>query len=777
MREPPQTVEGMNGTSCTSVDRGYHHRGQRKRCSTYTSSTLLFLLFHAITSPLVHSFLSSPTRSSFQISVATFRDIKTVVLCASEDNAVNEVIAVGDDRDENDSKMDENDSKIDEDESEDDDIITQRLRRNAEAGPINPIKEHAKMVKENKDEAHTVNTTTDMNGNSTTAAALSMLYSQMLANSIDDPEFDPNLSTDEQYLESQFKELLSRKGETLSRLGPGIAALPLEQSSNEAKSEEELAKLEGALQQVIEEAKSSSKEKWDEESSKKQTEILGRAHELQREIDQLHIDDCGAVLLCNLGFYEAFSLQDAEAMRNVWWNSPSVICIHPSHPPLIGSNAVLLSFTQIFENGMKGGGVRVGGVGIAAASGGVFMTPTNFRGLSVRGTTASLVCDEEVYSKGSAGESSSRVLVNKLLTTNVFRKIGGKWMMTHRHASWHPESVASKAALKAEPGVVLYDDNESKPIPDTNNNRKAVPLILRKTNGDGTSRRPKGLPAIPPSLKGLDAKAVLGIPLPPKKEEPKKPKKAGDGIISKIINLSDLFGGGGTDDDDEGDDEDDDDEDEDDKGIGDALADMLRGSSESDSTQTTGSGTTDDPFITRRVIKVGPDGIQDLFGKKRKKPSSEEDDDEEEGKPNGAVIDLSGKSKEERKQILAKFMDNVLRDAGLSTSEREDQAIKFSAIDASVSTSSSSSADEKDDLRQKCIATLRKLSESGQLSPAQKRVLFTDIITSSARGESSMVETAYELLCTGSGVGENEVGLEDFTEQCRVFATAYEQEK
>jgi hypothetical protein len=55
-REPPQTVEGMNGTSCTSLDRGYHHRGQRKRCSTYSSSTLLFLLFHAITSPLVHSF-------------------------------------------------------------------------------------------------------------------------------------------------------------------------------------------------------------------------------------------------------------------------------------------------------------------------------------------------------------------------------------------------------------------------------------------------------------------------------------------------------------------------------------------------------------------------------------------------------------------------------------------------------------------------------------------------------------------------------------------------
>ena len=135
----PDHEEGMNSTACPSVDRGYHHRGRRKRCATYTSLTLLFLLFHAITSPLVHSFSSSPTRSSFRISVATFRDIKTVILCASEGNAANEVIAVGDDRD-------ENDSKIDEDESEDDDIITQRLRRNAEAGPINPIKERRRAI-------------------------------------------------------------------------------------------------------------------------------------------------------------------------------------------------------------------------------------------------------------------------------------------------------------------------------------------------------------------------------------------------------------------------------------------------------------------------------------------------------------------------------------------------------------------------------------------------------------------------------------------------------
>jgi hypothetical protein len=262
-----QTVEGMNGTACpSSMDRGYNHRGRRS-CGIHTSA-LLCLLLHAVTSPLVHSF--SPTRSSFRTSVPTFRG--TIIVRASENNAADQIISGGDDDDKNNSEIDEEDDS-------DDDIITQRLRRNSETGPINPIKEHAKMVKDNQDEAHTNNNTTGMNGNSTTAAALSMLYSQMLANSIDDPDFDPNLSTDEQYLESQFKELLSRKGETLSRLGPGIAVLPLEESSNEAKSEEELAKLEGALQQVIDEAKSSSNEKWDEESSAKQTEILGRAYD------------------------------------------------------------------------------------------------------------------------------------------------------------------------------------------------------------------------------------------------------------------------------------------------------------------------------------------------------------------------------------------------------------------------------------------------------------------------------------------------------------------
>ena len=84
--------------------------------------------------------------------------------------------------------------------------------------------------------------------------------------------------------------------------------------------------------------------------------------------------------------------------------------------------------------------------------------------------------------------------------------------------------------------------------------------------------------------------------------------------------------------------------------------------------------------------------------------------------------------------------------------------------------------ESKEGLREKCIATLCKLSDHGLLSSKQKRLLLTDIITSSARGESSMVEVAYELLCTGeedisSGEDELDTGMEDFTEQCRVFAS------
>ena len=64
------------------------------------------------------------------------------------------------------------------------------------------------------------------------------------------------------------------------------------------------------------------------------------------------------------------------------------------------------SFWRIFENGMKGRNAELRGsdrtpVGSAVSDASLFMTPTNIRGLSVRGTIALLVCNEEVLAKGA----------------------------------------------------------------------------------------------------------------------------------------------------------------------------------------------------------------------------------------------------------------------------------------------------------------------------------------------------------------------------------------
>ena len=74
-------------------------------------------------------------------------------------------------------------------------------------------------------------------------------------------------------------------------------------------------------------------------------------------------------------------------------------------------------------------------------------------------------------------------------------------------------------------------------------------------------------------------------------------------------------------------------------------------------------------------------------------------------------------------------------------------------------------------LRPKCIDALRKLSKVGRISPKQKRVLLTDIISSSARGEQSLVEHAYKVLCVDPT--DEEAAEEEFVDQCQVYAQSF----
>ena len=51
-----------------------------------------------------------------------------------------------------------------------------------------------------------------------------------------------------------------------------------------------------------------------------------------------------------LAFYEAFARGDIEAMRDVWLDEDSIICIHPGSDILQGRTAVHASWTGILQN-------------------------------------------------------------------------------------------------------------------------------------------------------------------------------------------------------------------------------------------------------------------------------------------------------------------------------------------------------------------------------------------------------------------------------------------
>ncbi len=91
-------------------------------------------------------------------------------------------------------------------------------------------------------------------------------------------------------------------------------------------------------------------------------------------------------------------------------------------------------------------------------------------------------------------------------------------------------------------------------------------------------------------------------------------------------------------------------------------------------------------------------------------------------------------------------------------------------IDSSEKDSKREKNESKDVIRQNCISTLRKLSSEGVISAKHKRVLLTDIITNSAKGEYSLVEVAYDLLCREGD--DKDAAEEDFAEQCKVFAAS-----
>lgn len=111
----------------------------------------------------------------------------------------------------------------------------------------------------------------------------------------------------------------------------------------------------------------------------------------------------GAVLFANQAFYLAFNSRDPEFMDRVWARHAPVICIHPGWNPLIGREAVMESWRQIFAN---------------SAGGELFSQEER---TVVDGRHASVITYESIGGQ-------------PLIATNLFLLEEGEWRMTHHHA-------------------------------------------------------------------------------------------------------------------------------------------------------------------------------------------------------------------------------------------------------------------------------------------------------------------------------------------------------
>jgi len=114
----------------------------------------------------------------------------------------------------------------------------------------------------------------------------------------------------------------------------------------------------------------------------------------------------------NQRFYDAFSDLDISVMDNVWEDSIRVVCVHPGWTPLIGWEAVRMSWDRIFQNAN------------------LMQFQVRYLNIVVQGEFGSVTCVEVITSvvAGTASNFSTSA-------TNIFARREDGWRMIAHHAS------------------------------------------------------------------------------------------------------------------------------------------------------------------------------------------------------------------------------------------------------------------------------------------------------------------------------------------------------
>lgn len=109
-------------------------------------------------------------------------------------------------------------------------------------------------------------------------------------------------------------------------------------------------------------------------------------------------------------FYRAFVDRDLDAMRQIWSQQPDAACLHPGGGLLVGVEAIMASWADIFR-------------GTSAPHIEVRLVQT-----SVDHATAIHIVTEQIRNSDQGREAT-------VVATNVYRRVGNGWLMWLHHAS------------------------------------------------------------------------------------------------------------------------------------------------------------------------------------------------------------------------------------------------------------------------------------------------------------------------------------------------------
>ncbi len=118
------------------------------------------------------------------------------------------------------------------------------------------------------------------------------------------------------------------------------------------------------------------------------------------------------VTRANQEFYEAFESLDVNRMDRIWLQQEYVTCIHPGWSLRVGWPAVRDSWVLIFNNTFS-----------------MTFDLTEVQ-IQVAGDVAWVICTENISSRQGEAVNQSRVLA-----TNLFERVGERWVIIHHHGS------------------------------------------------------------------------------------------------------------------------------------------------------------------------------------------------------------------------------------------------------------------------------------------------------------------------------------------------------